>query len=45
MGGLHVQREIKRKKWMLVKPVKDIIETLEGVLSRVGAENNVRTLF
>jgi hypothetical protein len=45
MGGLRVQREIKRKKWMLVKPVKENTETLEGVLSRVGVENSVRTLF
>jgi|DEB0MinimDraft_6_1074348.scaffolds.fasta_scaffold625953_1 hypothetical protein len=45
MGGLRVQREIKRKKWMLVKPVKDITGTQGGVLSRVGVENSVRTLF
>jgi hypothetical protein len=45
MGGLRVQQEIKRKKWMRVKPVKGITGTRVGVLSRVGVENSVGTLF
>jgi hypothetical protein len=45
MGGLRVQRDMKRKNSTRVKPVKENIETLEGVLSRVGVENSVKTLF